>query len=63
MHSLFTYLKLLLYKNIICNEQFFFFLSPLQKSSKGGSGVKSYPTFDPSADVVALDKAITVKGK
>ncbi|NXN69100.1 ANX12 protein, partial [Himantopus himantopus] len=32
------------------------------KSSKGGSGVKSYPTFDPSADVVALDKAITVKG-
>ncbi|NXC20445.1 ANX12 protein, partial [Corythaeola cristata] len=32
------------------------------KSSKGGPGVQSYPNFDPSADVVALDKAITVKG-
>lgn len=40
-----------------------FFFSPLQKSSKGGPGVQSYPNFNPSADVVALDKAITVKGK
>nr|XP_009503301.1 PREDICTED: annexin A1 [Phalacrocorax carbo] len=32
------------------------------KSSKGGSGVHSYPNFDPSADVAALEKAITVKG-
>ncbi|POI26051.1 hypothetical protein CIB84_010199, partial [Bambusicola thoracicus] len=32
------------------------------KSSKGGSAVHSYPNFDPSADVSALDKAITVKG-
>ncbi|XP_010149451.1 PREDICTED: annexin A1, partial [Eurypyga helias] len=32
------------------------------KSSKGGPGVQTYPSFDPSADVVALDKAITVKG-
>lgn len=35
----------------------------LQKSSKGGHSVQSYPNFDPSADVAALDKAITVKGK
>ncbi|NXS20581.1 ANX12 protein, partial [Mystacornis crossleyi] len=41
---------------------FFFFIFPLQKSSKGGHGVQSYPNFDPSADVVALDRAITVKG-
>lgn len=47
---------------ILWNEQFIFF-SPLQKSSKGGPGVQSYPNFNPSADVVALDKAITVKGK
>lgn len=32
------------------------------KSSKGGSSVQSRPNFDPSADVSALDKAITVKG-
>eukprot|EP00075_Anas_platyrhynchos_P013287 XP_027302540.1 annexin A1 [Anas platyrhynchos] len=32
------------------------------KSSKGGHSVQSYPNFDPSADVAALDKAITVKG-
>uniref|UniRef100_A0A8C3ER45 Annexin n=1 Tax=Corvus moneduloides TaxID=1196302 RepID=A0A8C3ER45_CORMO len=32
------------------------------KSSKGGHGVQSYPNFDPSADVAALDRAITVKG-
>ncbi|NWH82263.1 ANX12 protein, partial [Piaya cayana] len=32
------------------------------KSSKGRPGVHSYPNFDPSADVVALDKAITAKG-
>ncbi|KAM6106054.1 LOW QUALITY PROTEIN: annexin A1 [Pterocles gutturalis] len=29
------------------------------KSSKGGPGVHTYPNFDPSADVVALDKAIS----
>ncbi|NXF40160.1 ANX12 protein, partial [Nyctibius bracteatus] len=40
----------------------FYFIFPLQKSSKGGPGVQSYPNFNPSADVVALDKAITVKG-
>jgi len=40
-----------------------FFFFPLQKSSKGGPGVQSYPSFDPSADVIALDKAITVRGK
>ncbi|KAL2294844.1 hypothetical protein Nmel_008598 [Mimus melanotis] len=32
------------------------------KSAKGIHGVKSYPNFDPSADVAALDRAITVKG-
>ncbi|OWK61591.1 Annexin A1 isoform p37 [Lonchura striata] len=32
------------------------------KSAKGIHGVHSYPNFDPSADVVALDRAITVKG-
>ncbi|XP_017662894.1 PREDICTED: annexin A1 [Lepidothrix coronata] len=32
------------------------------KSSKGIHGVQTYPNFDPSADVVALDRAITVKG-
>uniref|UniRef100_A0A8C9KW00 Annexin n=1 Tax=Serinus canaria TaxID=9135 RepID=A0A8C9KW00_SERCA len=32
------------------------------KSAKGIRGVQSYPNFDPSADVVALDRAITVKG-
>ncbi|KGL81118.1 Annexin A1 isoform p37, partial [Tinamus guttatus] len=32
------------------------------KSSKGSHPVQSYPTFDPSADAAALDKAITVKG-
>ncbi|OXB81724.1 UNVERIFIED_CONTAM: hypothetical protein H355_010285 [Colinus virginianus] len=32
------------------------------KNSKGGSAVHSYPNFDPSTDVSALDKAITVKG-
>ncbi|XP_064032616.1 annexin A1 [Pogoniulus pusillus] len=32
------------------------------KSSKGGPQVQTYPNFNPSADVVALDKAITVKG-
>ncbi|NXF75693.1 ANX12 protein, partial [Sclerurus mexicanus] len=32
------------------------------KSSKAVHGVHSYPDFDPSADVVALDRAITVKG-
>lgn len=44
-------------------SNFYFFFFPVQKSSKGGHGVQSYPNFDPSADVVALDKAITVKGK
>ncbi|NXS07853.1 ANX12 protein, partial [Neodrepanis coruscans] len=33
------------------------------KMSKGVHGVQSYPNFDPSADVVALDRAINVKGK
>ncbi|KAJ7427589.1 Annexin A1 isoform p37 [Willisornis vidua] len=32
------------------------------ESSKGIRGVESYPDFDPSVDVVALDRAITVKG-
>uniref|UniRef100_A0A8C5X6Y4 Annexin n=1 Tax=Malurus cyaneus samueli TaxID=2593467 RepID=A0A8C5X6Y4_9PASS len=32
------------------------------KSAKGIHGVQSYPNFDPSADVVALDRALTVKG-
>ncbi|RMC17950.1 hypothetical protein DUI87_04824 [Hirundo rustica rustica] len=32
------------------------------KNSKGIHGVQSYPNFDPSADVIALDRAITVKG-
>ncbi|NXD46171.1 ANX12 protein, partial [Copsychus sechellarum] len=41
----------------------FFLIFPLQKSAKGIHGVQSYPNFDPSADVVALDRAITVKGK
>lgn len=32
------------------------------KNSKGGSAVHAYPSFDPSADAVALNKAITAKG-
>uniref|UniRef100_A0A670YAT3 Annexin n=1 Tax=Pseudonaja textilis TaxID=8673 RepID=A0A670YAT3_PSETE len=32
------------------------------KNSKTGSAVHAYPSFDPSADVVALNKAITAKG-
>uniref|UniRef100_A0A670YHS3 Annexin n=1 Tax=Pseudonaja textilis TaxID=8673 RepID=A0A670YHS3_PSETE len=35
---------------------------PQQKNSKTGSAVHAYPSFDPSADVVALNKAITAKG-
>ncbi|XP_067424750.1 annexin A1 [Emydura macquarii macquarii] len=32
------------------------------KNSKGGSAVHTYPNFNPSSDVAALDKAITAKG-
>ncbi|KAL7988736.1 hypothetical protein Chor_007655 [Crotalus horridus] len=32
------------------------------KKSKTGSAVHAYPSFDPSADAVALNKAITAKG-
>uniref|UniRef100_U3FXH4 Annexin n=1 Tax=Micrurus fulvius TaxID=8637 RepID=U3FXH4_MICFL len=32
------------------------------KNSKTGSAVHAYPSFDPSADVAALNKAITAKG-
>lgn len=43
------------------------FLSHPQKTVKGskggpGSAVSPYPTFNPSSDVEALHKAITVKG-
>lgn len=43
------------------------FLSHPQKTVKGskggpGSAVSPYPSFDPSLDVAALYKAITVKG-
>ncbi|XP_074850863.1 annexin A1 [Carettochelys insculpta] len=32
------------------------------KNSKGGSAVSTYPSFNPSSDAAALDKAITAKG-
>ncbi|XP_063151204.1 annexin A1 [Candoia aspera] len=32
------------------------------KNSKGGSAVHAYPSFDPSADAAALNRAITAKG-
>ncbi|NXA13316.1 ANX12 protein, partial [Sapayoa aenigma] len=57
---------LLLFKIFLEMNNFYFifnfFLSPLQKSSKGVHGVQSCPNFDPSSDVVALDRAVTVKG-